>query len=189
MNPLCAPLEALLFAAGRPMSINQLAKQLGQKPQQVREALSALSEQLAQAGRGVALTQLEDKVQLVTNPAHGPLIEQFVKDEFTGPLSRAALETLAIIAYRGPISKPHIDTVRGVNSAIMLRTLLIRGLVERKRSAADARSYEYGLSFDFLRHLGLTQLADLPKYDELHNNAVMERFTKAGPDVSIEPNP
>lgn len=183
---LISKLEALLFAAGRPMSIAQLAKQVKSTPAPVKEAIDQLAQSLKGAGRGISLLQEGEKVQLVTNPEHGALIEQFIKDEFTGPLSRAALETLAIIAYRGPIAKPEIDTVRGVNSAVMLRTLLVRGLVERKRSRKDERSYEYSLSFDFVRHLGLTGLQELPNYQELHNNEVMDRFAKSSASGSIE---
>lgn len=183
---LVAQVEAILFAAGRPMGLTQLAKLVGATPTETKTALETLAHTYTDQPRGLALLQADNKVQLVTNPVHGKLVEHFIKEEFTGPLSRAALETLAIIAYRGPIPKPEIDTVRGVNSAIMLRTLLVRGLVERKKSRTDARSYEYSLSFDFMRHLGLTQLAELPQYQALHTNQVMERFAKSAASASME---
>lgn len=171
-----AQLEALLFAAGRPMGERQLAKLAQVTPKVIREELDGLTARYKETGSALSLLRQDGKVQLVTDPQYGPLVEQFMKDEFTGPLSRAALETLAIIAYRGPIEKPAIDTIRGVNSGIMLRTLLIRGLVERKKSTSDARTYTYSLSMDFVRHLGLNKIADLPKYDELRSNEVLERF-------------
>ncbi|MFH0830671.1 MAG: SMC-Scp complex subunit ScpB [Parcubacteria group bacterium] len=186
LSPLVSKLEALLFAAGHPLTARQLAKQITAKPKEVEEALQQLTQRYQTEQSGLALLVQDERYQLTTNPTHGKLIEQYIKDEFTGPLSRAALETLAIIAYRGPILKPEIDTVRGVNSAIMLRALLIRGLVERKRSSKDARSYEYSLSFDFMRHLGVSRVTELPQYQELHNNEVMERFAKAVPGASIE---
>lgn len=182
---LSAQLEAILFAAGRPMTPANLAKLTGAKPKQVSDELEQLGKRYQEQARGLALMVHEGRYQLTTNPTQGKLIEQFIKDEFTGPLSRAALETLAIIAYRGPIPKPEIDSIRGVNSAIMLRTLLVRGLVERKKSTKDARSYEYSLSFDFLRHLGASSIQDLPKYGELHANEVLERFAKAAPSATI----
>jgi segregation and condensation protein B len=184
---LHAQIEALLFASGRPIDIRQLAKLAKAKPEAVEAAIQALADEYKNTRRGLSLMRQDDKVQMVTNPEQGATVEQFVKEEFTGPLSRAALETLAIIAYRGPIAKPEIDTIRGVNSGIMLRTLLIRGLVERKRSAKDARTYAYTLSFDFVRHLGVSEASQLPNYAELRTNAVMERFAKSAESASMEP--
>ena len=182
---LIAQVEALLFAAGRPLTVRQLANLIEAKPKMIQAAVAALDAVYREQARGLSLIQQDGKIQLVTNPQYGKLIERFIKEEFTGPLSRAALETLAIIAYRGPIPKPQIDTVRGVNSAIMLRTLLIRGLVERRRSRSDARAYEYSLSLDFMRHLGITQLSELPRYPELRTNQVIERLAQGASGASI----
>jgi segregation and condensation protein B len=186
-NTLQAQVEALLFAAGRPIAIQQLAKLAKAAPADVEASVQALTEEYKNTKRGLSVMRQDDKVQMVTSPEQGATIEQFVKEEFTGPLSRAALETLAIIAYRGPIAKPEIDTIRGVNSAIMLRTLLIRGLVERRRSTKDARTYAYTLSFDFVRHLGVSQASELPNYEELRHNTVIERFATAPESASMEP--
>jgi segregation and condensation protein B len=185
LDSLRAQLEALLFASGRPMGVRQLAKLTKTTPAAVEASILALTSEYAQAKRGVSLVRQEDKVQMVSNPTQGPVVESFIKEEFTGPLSRAALETLAIIAYRGPIPKPEIDTIRGVNSGIMLRTLLIRGLVERRRNRQDARTFVYTLSFDLLRHLGITSVEGLPKYAELHKHEVMERFARTASDASM----
>ncbi len=185
LDTLRSQLEALLFAAGRPLNLHQLARLTSASPKAIDAALKELITEYAHNNRGLAIVQQDDKFQMVTNPKHGAVVEQFVKEEFTGPLSRAAMETLAIVAYRGPIPKPQIDAVRGVNSAIMLRTLLIRGLVERRRSRTDARTFEYSLSFDFLRHLGIGSLKDLPKFEELHNNQVMERFANTEASASM----
>jgi len=186
MDALTAKIEAILFAAGRPLAMTQLAKLVGSTAEQTKPAVEALAKEYMATNRGFALMLQDNKVQLVSNPAQGKLVEAFIKEEFTGPLSRAALETLAIIAYRGPIAKPEIDTIRGVNSAVMLRTLLVRGLVERKKSRTDARGFEYSLSFEFMRHLGVTQLPELPQYEALHTNQVMERFAKSASAASIE---
>ncbi len=183
---LRSKIEALLFAAGRPIGIRQLAKLAESTPKAIAKVLDALEEDYREHRRGIALIQKDNKVQMVSNPEHGESVETFIKEEFTGPLSRAALETLAIIAYRGPIPKPEIDTVRGVNSAIMLRTLLVRGLVERKKNPKDARSFVYSLSFDFMRHLGIDKVNALPKFDELHNHEVMVKFAEGATDASIE---
>lgn len=183
---LAATLEAVLFAAGRPLSSRQLANLTDAKPSAVETALEQLDAQLKEQRRGVRLMLHDGKALLVSNPEYGKVVEQFIKDEFTGPLSRAALETLAIIAYRGPIAKPAIDTIRGVNSAIMLRTLLIRGLVDRRRDRSDARTFAYALSFDFLRHLGVARLDALPRYAELHANQVIERLAQGATSASMD---
>ena len=185
LDSLRSQIEALLFTAGRPLTARQLARLTNVPPKAAEAAVQELINEYAQTNRGITVMQQDDKVQMVTNPKHGAVVEQFVKEEFTGPLSRAALETLAIIAYRGPVPKPQIDAVRGVNSAIMLRTLLIRGLVERRRSRSDARTFEYTLSFDFVRHLGIGSAGELPDFAELSKNAVMERFAKAEASASM----
>jgi len=175
-----------LFASGRALSIRQLAKLTGKKSGEVANELEQLASDYKEGQSGLSLLRKDQKAQLVSDPAQGKLVESFIKEEFTGALSRAALETLAIISYRGPIPKPEIDMIRGVNSAIMLRTLLVRGLVERKRSTKDARTYVYSLTFDFMRHLGVNKIEDLPKYEELRHNKVIEKFAQAESDGKIK---
>lgn len=185
---LIIQIEALLFVAGRPMSSTQLARLAKSTPKKVTDAITELTTSYQQSKRGISIIGHENKFQMVSNPVVGATVENFRKEEFTGPLSRAALETLSLVAYRGPIIKPEIDAIRGVNSAIMLRTLLIRGLVERKRSKQDARSYSYSLSFDLMRHLGITKVSDLPRFEELRHHEVLERFAQAQADASIKPS-
>lgn len=185
---LRSKIEALLFASGRALSLKQMAKLIDCSVKEIDDEVDRLTAFYEEQKSGLALLRKEKKVQLVSNPHHGKLVESFLKEEFTGPLSRAALETLALVAYRGPITKPAIDMVRGVNSAIMLRTLLIRGLVDRKKSVKDARMYVYSLSFDFMRHLGVTKIEELPDYDQLHLHEVLEKFTQKSGDANIRPD-
>ena len=91
-----------------------------------------------------------------------------MKSEFNEELSRAAVETAAIIAYQGPLTRVDIEYVRGVNSSFILRSLMMRGLIERVENPKDARSYLYRISFDFLKHLGVVRIEELPQYEELH---------------------
>lgn len=172
-------LEGLLFTMGTATSYARIAKILGAKKEAVEVAVADLTKHYTETGRGLAVLQQGDSVQLVTSPHVSEIIQQYQKAELEGPLSKAALETLAIIAYKGPITKPEIDTIRGVNSGIMLRTLLVRGLVDRTRSETDARTFSYSLSTDFLRHLGVTSVKDIPGYTDFSENKILEKLAES----------
>src|SRR3989344_4450492 len=126
---LSANIEALLFFRGEPVSKRELAKSLGVKEKEVAEGLSELKEKLA--GRGVALLENGEEVELRTAPEASELIETIRREELSRDLGKAGAETLAIILYRNPVTRADIDYIRGVNSTFILRNLLIRGLVER----------------------------------------------------------
>lgn len=157
-------IESILFVTGEPVSEKKLAKVLEATQEEVRQALEELRGDYN--NRGIVILQKEDEWQFGTSPECAGLIEQLVKSEFTEELSRAALETLTIVAYRGPLTRHALDFIRGVNSSFMLRNLLLRGLLERVENPKDARSYLYKISFDFLKHLGITRVEDLPQYAE-----------------------
>ena len=160
-----ASLEALLFVAAAPVSLTQLAEVLGEKQQDVESALHRLEEAYAH-GRGLSLQWHAGRVQLTTNPATAGLVEKFLGLEATARLSRAALETLAIIAYRQPVTRPGIDGIRGVNSDGVLKSLLSKGLVQEVgRSEGPGRPILYGTTADFLQHFGLSALVELPPYE------------------------
>jgi len=101
-------------------------------------------------------------------------VHKLVKNDLEEDLSRATLEVLAVVAYRGPISRAQIEEVRGVNCSFTLRNLLMRGLVERVENPNDSRSYLYKISFDFLKHLGLGNVKELPNYEELEKSGTIE---------------
>ncbi len=160
---LKSAIETLLFVHGEPMEEEKIAKILKEKKDAVAAALNELREDYR--GRGFALLKKDNEWQLATNPEHAPFIEALVKNEFSEELSRAALETIAIVAYRGPLTRAQIEFVRGVNSSFTLRNLLMRGLVERINNPKDSRSYLYRVSFDFLKHFGLTRIEELPEFE------------------------
>lgn len=166
--PLNALIEALLFWRAEPWSIKELARATDTTPEAVNEALEALQGSLM--GRGLVLAHKGDEVQLVTAPAASTKINALAKEELTQELSKASLETLTIILYRGPISRPEIDYIRGVNSSFTLRHLMTRGLVERIANPADSRTFLYQTTFDTLHHLGITKLEELPEYQNVKDS-------------------
>lgn len=163
---LISELEALLFIYGEPIEIKKLAKILGLKEPEIKDGLVSLEEELKKEGRGLMLIQDKDKVQLATKPEFAKLLEDITKQEFTEALTPAALETLSIVIYAGPITRADLEYIRGVNSSFTLRALLMRGLVEREVDPKRANAYIYSVSFDLLRHLGLSKNSDLPEYQK-----------------------
>lgn len=168
MENLTSIIESLLFVRCEPVSISELADSTGQTEEKVAAALHTLEEEYV--SRGLQLVRVDEQVQLGSNPAYTPFVEKMLKHEFTEELSRSAMETLAVVAYKGPLSRPQIEFIRGVNSSFTLRNLLMRGLVERVENAKDARSYLYRVSGDFLKHLGLAKMEDLPQFEEFQKH-------------------
>ena len=160
-----ASLEAMLFVAAAPVTVAQLAEALNQKPQEIESGLRSL-EQIYTQERGLSLQWHGGRVQLTTAPTMAGLVEKFLGLEATARLSRAALETLTIIAYRQPITRPAIDAVRGVSSDGVLKSLLSKGLVQEVgRSEGPGRPILFGTTAEFLQHFGLSSLAELPAFE------------------------
>lgn len=162
---LPALLECLLFVAPEPVTVAHLASSLDVPVELVEAALDQLAARLSQGG--LRLQRSQNRVQLVTAPEAAAAIERFLGLNPTARLSPAALETLAIIAYRQPITRSQIDELRGVNSDGVLRTLLHWGLVEQgERLEQAGRPFQYGTTPDFLRYFGLQSLDELPPLTE-----------------------
>ncbi len=156
-----AALEALLFVSAEPVQLGQLAVALEVSFAAVEEGLKALESELA--SRGLRLQRHAGRVQLTTAPETAQLVERFLGLEATTHLSRAALETLAIIAYQQPITRPYVDGVRGVNSDGVMKSLLGKGLIQEiGRAEGPGRPILYGTTPDFLQHFGLNTLSELP---------------------------
>lgn len=156
-------LEALLFVAERPLSRREIATIFGAERAAVDARLGDLEVSLR--GRGIRLVLSGDRVELVTAPDAGALIARYVGTDAIR-LSPTALETLAIVAYRQPVTKAAVERIRGVDSDYSLRNLLHRRLiVELSRADAPGRPILYGTGFDFLERFGLTSLDDLPALD------------------------
>lgn len=165
MTDLAKKIEALLFVSGEGMAISRLASILKKKDEEIQEGIAELEKHLEE-NHNLAILEDGDRIALVTAKDASRLVEDFAKEEFAGELTRAALETLTIIAYKGPIKRADIDYVRGVNSSFMIRNLLMRGLIERLRDSKDSRAFLYRASGDFLKFLGITSITNLPEYGE-----------------------
>lgn len=167
---LCAKLEALLFAAPSSVTPSQLAIALETTTQEVEAGLKELGLRYTQEGHkfGLRIQKLHGRIQLTTAPESAPFIERLLGLEATSRLSRAALETLAIIAYTEPVTRPQIDAIRGVNSDYVLKSLLSKGLIQEVgRAEAPGRPILYSITQDFLAHFGLNSLSDLPPLQPL----------------------
>ena len=169
--PLAVQLEGLLFVAAEPVTLTRLAEALDVNPTMVEAALRELENLLET--RGLRLQRFSGRVQMTTAPQLAETIERFLGLEATTHLSRAALETLAMIAYQQPVTRPQIDSVRGVNSESMLKSLLNKGLIfESGRTDGPGRPILYSTSPEFLQHFGLNSITELPPLEltESDNN-------------------
>ncbi|NPA91206.1 MAG: SMC-Scp complex subunit ScpB [Chloroflexi bacterium] len=170
ISSLVRRVEALLFVAPSTVTVKELAKALQVPPEEVERALEALEQRLD--GGGLILQRLGKRVQLVTAPDLAEDVERFLGLDLSGHLSAAALETLAIIAYRQPITRAEIEAIRGVNSDGVLRSLLNKGLIEVVgRKETVGRPLLYGTTMTFLQYFGLRDLSELPPLEEEKVNA------------------
>ena len=166
---LPARIEALLFVADEPVSIDQLAQVLDVSRNEVEAALEQLVTHYEK--RGLCLQRNDRQVQFVTAPAAASDVERFLGLDLSSSLSTAALETLALIAYRQPITRAQIEAIRGVSCDSVLRTLLSRGLIAPMGRLDQAgRPIIYGTTFEFLQYFGLSDLSELPPIEEIQSS-------------------
>lgn len=168
-------IESLLFISGEPMSFKRLVKITSFKEKDIKLSADKLAERYSDQGNGLRILVKDEKVQMVTAAENSEFVEKFLKADIEGELSRAALEVLSVVAYRGPIARSEIEEIRGVNCSFTLRHLMIRGLVERINNPKDARAYLYKISFDFLKKLGVEKVEDLPKFKELKEKELFKK--------------
>jgi segregation and condensation protein B len=165
---LSAQIEALLFVAIEPVTPGQIATALETTISDVNNALDDLD--VTFRTRGLRLQRFSGRVQLTTAPETAEAIERFLGLEATSHLSRAALEALAIIAYQQPVTRPQVDSVRGVNSDGVMRSLLSKGLIqEGGRAEGPGRPILYSTTPEFLQHFGLNSLMELPPLELKEN--------------------
>jgi len=158
---LSVTLELLLFIAPNAVSSAQLAEVLGVSVPEIEAGLTVLENYYV--GRYLRLQRHAGRIQLTTAPEAAVLVEIFLDIESTSHLTRAALETLAIIAYQQPITRPKIDAIRGVNSDYVLKSLLSKGLLQEVgRTDGPGRPILYSITTDFLHHFGLNSITELP---------------------------
>lgn len=162
---LAGRIEAILFYKGEPVLLADLVRMVGASVEEVRAALEVLTTSLS--GRGVRLLFAGEQVSLVTAPEVASLIETLRKEELKRDIGKAGAETLAIILYKGPLTRADIDYIRGVNSSFILRNLMMRGLVVRKEHVKDARTFAYASSPELFEQLGITRREELPDYETM----------------------
>jgi segregation and condensation protein B len=166
--PALAVVEALLYASGKAATVEHLAEAAELEPAEVEEALAALEAACAAAGRGVRLDRVAGGVRLVSRPEFDYPVRRLLGLEGKTKLSMAALETLAIVAYRQPVTAPEVMELRGVASASSIRTLLDRKLITTAgRKEVVGTPFLYKTTKEFLVHFGLNDLSALPKPEEL----------------------
>lgn len=168
MENLSNKIESLLFYQVEPIKTKKLADILEVGETEISQSIDELEENLKQ--RGIKLIKNDDSVSLTTSPENSEIISKIKKDEQDKELSKAALETLSIILYRGPIKRSGIDYIRGVNSQFSLRALLVKGLIEKETAKDDERTYIYRASIDLLSHMGLSEIGNLPEYEEVNSD-------------------
>lgn len=181
---LDALIEAILFFKGEPVPLSMLAQITHEPEEHIERSLIALEGKLQ--GRGIVLIRHDATAMLATAPASAQTIELMLKEELSRDLSKAALETLTIILYRGPISRPQIDYIRGVNSQFILRALLVRGLIEKTTDPKNARTVLYQTTIELMGHLGIAHIADLPEYENARASTNASLQSEDAPETSTE---
>jgi len=164
---LKSAIESILFLSGEPVSIAKIAKITVASVPEVENWIMVLQGEYSAANRGIVILKKEKEVQMATNPENAEIVDQLVKSEIQENLSKAGLEVLSIVAYRGPITRVEIEAIRGVNCSFTVRSLMMRGLLERIENPKDNRGYLYKISFDFLKKLGIDSIEKLPDYETL----------------------
>ncbi|MEZ4861219.1 MAG: SMC-Scp complex subunit ScpB [Caldilineaceae bacterium] len=161
--PLMTVLESLLFVADGPVEVTQLAKTLALDSEAVYAGLQVLDQHYIATARGLRIQEYNGKFQLVTLPVLAPLIEHFLNLDLSTKLSAPALETLAIVAYRQPVTRAQVEAVRGVDSSGVLRSLVQRNLIQESgRLEGVGRPILYSVTETFMHHFGLVGLDELP---------------------------
>ena len=165
MNSLESSIESLLFISDGPVSIDDLARTFEVEREAIETALKNLADVYDQ--RGIRILRTRHSAQFVSAPEAAPVIQKFLGLETTARLSPAALETLAIIAYRQPVTRPQIESIRGVNSDGVMHSLLLRNLIQEVgRLETVGHPIQYGTTPDFLEYFGLTSFDEMPPLPE-----------------------
>jgi len=166
-------IEALLLLSGDPLSYSKISTILSKKEELIKEEISQLQKGYEQ--KGIRIITNETHAQFATAPAEEiqTALRRLLKKDLHEELTPATTEVLAIIAYRGPMTRAEIETIRGVSSSSQIRKLLLRKLIERIPNPFDLRSYQYRITLDMLKHFGYNSLEQLPNYEELAKKGMM----------------
>jgi segregation and condensation protein B len=183
MTEVTRALEAILFVADEPISAAVLGQAVELGRREVEGFLRSLAEDHEARGSGLVLREVAGGWRLMTHPDAAPYVRQFVLSNRHARLTRASLETLAIVAYKQPVTRHQVSSIRGVDSDGVLRALVDRGLVEDVgRDVGPGRAVLFGTTVEFLERLGLASLADLPPVAPLLADAGDERASIASSD-------
>lgn len=164
-----------MFVAGRPLSAKRIASLLQVSEGEAQGICQELGEELKERGGGVRIIKNGQRYQMVSAGEAASSVQKLLEAETSGELTQPSLETLTIIAYRGPVSKIEIERIRGVNCSLILRNLLMRGLVEYKNDQRKKETY-YTVSFEFLKYLGVEKVEELPDYERLSRHESIEEM-------------
>lgn len=162
-------IQGLLFARGGSVKVSKLAEILEIKVNEVKECLEDLMNEMNVEGSGIHIIDNDGEVEMVTNPEISDLIIEEEKREVQSELTKPQLETLTVIAYKGPISRAELEHIRGVNCQVVLRNLGMRGLIDDYFDDNILQT-RYNVSGEFLKMLGLHRLEDLPRYEEFNSD-------------------
>ncbi len=166
-NELMAVIEAILFVAGEPVLLNDLQKALDLSPLELSMAVDALESDYDFNRRGIRLKRFGEHIQLATRAEYAPYVEKLLQPVQKQSLSQAAMETLAVVAYRQPVTKAEVEAIRGVKCDYSVQSLAHKGLIcEVGRKEALGRPILYGTTDAFLGHFGIATLNDLPRLPE-----------------------
>jgi segregation and condensation protein B len=188
-RPLLQALEALLFVSDEPVAGVVLAQALGVERREADDLCEELARSYEERGAGITLRSVGGGWRLTTHPDAAPVVEQYVLASRHSRLTKAALETLSIVAYKQPVTRHQISGIRGVNSDGVLRALADRGLVaEVGREETPGRPVLYGTTPEFLERLGLASLSDLPSLAPLLGQAAAEATVEDGPAEAASPD-
>ena len=172
-----ARIEALLFVASGPASASQIGEALSIPTKEVEEAMAKL-QKVYENKHGIAIQSHAGRYQMTTASEYAGDVEKYLGIESTTRLSRAGIETMAIIAYKQPITRPGIDAIRGVSSDGVIKSLLAKGLIQEVgRVEGPGRPILFSTTVDFLQHFGLNSLEQLPPYDVIDNEDEQPRNT------------
>ncbi len=180
---LKATIESLLFISIRPLTVQKLTELTGRDAKEISATLDDLVSSYNTDERGVHIQKNGTKYQMVTAGQASAAVQQFLKEETTGDLTQPQLETLTVIAYRGPITKTELELIRGVNCSLILRNLLMRGLIEEKEDRQKMIQV-YSVSFEFMRFLGITDSTQLPDYQRLNADPNLQHLISEKPETT-----
>lgn len=186
MNDIVQHVESILFIAARPLTAEKLAAYTGHGVDAVREALGTLIDKYRE-GSGIQLNRVGQSFQFATAAGSAALVQKFLEEEEKKELTKPSLETLTIVAYRGPITKYELELIRGVHCGLILRNLLVRGLIEDVEEKGTGRIL-YQVTFDFLHYLGIRETKELPDFERLSSDEHLKRvlLTEGGEKTPLE---